>query len=159
MNIFKWVRVQLPVLMCLVLVPVINVSATDVPVYKGVLRVSIVAGHEGNTLLLQYRTKTRQVLRVGVREVSITNSLTQQVIRLPDALARLAAGQDEGDLYADIEYGGLRLSDNGYRVEGSLVVYLAGAQQSRNFRVDLNEQAVRRPENSSIDWGINNPAR
>ncbi len=159
MNIFKWVQLQLPVVVCQILVPVINVSATDIPMYKGALRVLIVVGREGNTLLLQYRTKTRQVLRVGVREVSMTNSLTHQVTRLPDASASLAAGQDEGDLHADIEYGGLSLSDDGYRVEGSLVVYLAGAQQSRNFRVYLNEQAVRRPENSSIDWGINNPAR
>ena len=159
MNILKWVLVQLPVVICLVLVPIINVSATDIPVYKGVLRVLIVAESEGNTLLLQYRTKTRQVLRVGVREVAMTNSLTHQVTRLPDASASLAAGQDAGDLHADIEYGGLSLSDDGYRVEGSLVVYLAGAQQSRNFRVYLNEHAVRRPENSSIDWGIDNPAR
>jgi hypothetical protein len=110
-------------------------------------------------VLLQYRTKTRQVLRVGVREVAISNNSTQQVTRLPDASASLAAGLDEGDLHADIEYSGLNLSDDGYRVEGSLVVYLAGAQQSRNFRVDLNEQPVRRPKNSSIDWGIDSPAR
>ena len=63
MNIFKWLLLQAPLVMSLVLVPVINASATDIPVYKGVLRVLIVPEREGNTLLLQYRTKTRQVLR------------------------------------------------------------------------------------------------
>jgi hypothetical protein len=159
MNIFKWVLVQLPLVMCLVLVPVINVSATDIPMYKGALRVLIVGEREGNTLLLQYRTKTRQVLRVGVRGVAMTNSLTHQVTRLPDASASLAAGLDAGDLHADIEYGGLNLTGDDYRVEGSLVVYLAGAQQTRNFRVYLKPRSAGRPANSSIDWGIDNPAR
>ena len=82
---------------------------------------------EGNTLLLQYRTKTRQVLRVGVRRVAMTNNLTRQVTRLPDTSANLTAGLGTGDLHADIEYGGLKHTNDDYRVEGSLVVYLAGA--------------------------------
>lgn len=159
MKLFKWLLVQAPLMMSLVLLPVINASATDIPVYKGVLRVMIVAEREGDTLLLQYRTKTRQVLRIGVRGVAMTNNLTHQVTRLPDASASLAAGLDAGDLHADIEYGGLNHINDDYRVEGSLVVYLAGAQQTRNFRVYLKPLSASRPANSSIDWGIDNPAR
>jgi len=95
MKLFKLLLVQLPLVMCLVLVPLINASATDIPVYKGVLRVLIVAEREGNTLLLQYRSKTRQVLRVGVRGVAMTNNLTHQLTRLPDASTSLADGLDK----------------------------------------------------------------
>ena len=159
MDIFKWVLVQLPLVICLALVPFTNTSATDIPVYKGVLRVLIVADREGNTLLLQYRTKTRQVLRVGVSRVAVTNSLTHKVTRLPDTSASLAAKLDAGDLHADIEYGGLNLTDDSYRIEGSLVLYLAGAQQTRNFSVYTKPRSTDRPANSSIDWGIDNSAR
>lgn len=159
MELFKWVLVQLPLMICLALVPFTNASATDIPVYKGVLRVSIIADREGNKLLLQYRTKTRQVLRVGVSRVVVTNMLTHKLIRLPDTSANLAAGMDAGDLHADIEYGGLNLTDDSYRVEGSLVVFLAGSQQTRNFSVYMNAHSADRPANSSIDWGIDNPAR
>lgn len=162
MNIFKWLLVQLPLVMSLVLAPVINASATDVAVYKGVLRVMIVAEREGNTLLLQYRTKTRQVLRIEVRGVVVTNNLTHQATQLPDASASIAAGLDAGDLHADIEYDRLNHINEDYRVEGSLVVYLAGTQQTRNFSVYLKPPSASRPSrpaNSSIDWGIDNPAR
>ena len=159
MSIFKWVLVQLPLVICLALVPFTNASATDIPVYKGVLRVLIVAEREGNTLLLQYRTKTRQVLRVGISGVEVTNSLTHKMTRLPDTSASLAAEQDAGDLHADIEYGGLNLTDDSYHVEGSLVVYLAGTQQTRHFSVYMNPRSADRPANSSIDWGIDNSAR
>jgi len=154
MDIFKWVLVQLPLVICLALVPFTHASATDIPVYKGVLRVLIVADSEGNTLLLQYRTKTRQVLRVGVSRVAVTNSLTQKMTRLPDTSESLATELDAGYLHADIEYGGLNLTDDSYRVEGSLVVYLAGAQQTRNFSVYTKSRFADRPANSSIDWGI-----
>jgi len=156
MDIFRWVLVQLPLLISLALVPFTNASATDIPVYKGVLRVLIVANREGNTLLLQYRTKTRQVLRVGVSSVAVTNSLTQKVTRLPEASASLAAKPDAGYLHADIEYDGLNLTDDNYRVEGSLVMYLAGAQQTRNFSVYTKPRSADRPANSSIDWGMDN---
>ena len=159
MELFKWVLLQLPLVICLALVSFTNASATDIPVYKGVLRVVMVDGREGNTLLLQYRTKTRQVLRAGVRGVVVTNSLTHKVIRLPDTSANLAVEMDAGDLHADIEYGGLNIADDNYRVEGSLVVYLAGFQQTRNFSVYMNTHSSGRPANSSIDWGVDNPAR
>ena len=159
MTLFKSVLVQLPLVLCLTLLSLTNASATDVPVYKGVLSVSIVTGRAGDTLLLQYRTKTRQVLRVGVSGVVMTDSLTHKMIRLPDTSASLAAEQEAGDLHADIEYAGLDLTNDGHRVEGSLVVYLAGAQQSRHFSVYTNTRTVGRPANSGIDWGINNPAK
>ena len=159
MDLFKRVRVQLPLVICLALVPFTNASATDIPVYKGVLRVLIVTDREGKTLLLQYRTKTRQVLRVGVSQVEVTNSQTHKMIRLPDASASLAAKLDAGDLHADIEYSGLNFTDDNYHVEGSLMVYLAGAQQSRNFSVYTKPFSADRPADSSIDWGIDNPAR
>jgi hypothetical protein len=91
--------------------------------------------------------------------VAVTNSLTHKVTPLPDTSASLAAGLDAGDLHADIAYGGLNLTDDSYRVEGSLVVYLAGSQQTRNFRVYMNPRSAGRPANSSIDWGIDNPVR
>jgi hypothetical protein len=159
MNIFKWLLVQATLAMSLVLVPIINASATDIPVYKGVLRVLLVAEREGNTLLLQYRTKTRQVLRVGVRGVVMSNNLSHRVIRLPDATASTTAVPYAGDLHADIEYSRLNLTDDDYLVEGILVVYLAGAQQTRKFRVYLKPRSASRPANSSIDWEIDNPAR
>jgi hypothetical protein len=159
MNIFKWLPVQLALMTCLVLAPVINASATEVPVYKGVLRVVIVAEREGNTLLLQYRTKTRQVLHIEARGVVLTNNLTHQAIPLPDASASLAAGLDGGDLHADIKYDGVNYINEDYRVEGRLVEYLAGTQQTRSFSVYLKNPSASRPANSSIDWGIDNPAR
>ena len=155
MGIFKWVLVQLPLVICLALMQFTNASATDIPVYKGVLRVLIVADRKGKTLLLHYRTKTRQVLRVGVSGVVMTNSLTQKMTRLPNTSTSLATELDAGDLHADIEYGGLNLTNDSYRVEGSLVVYLAGTQQTRNFSVYMTPRSADRPANSSIDWGIN----
>jgi hypothetical protein len=140
----------------MVLAPVINAVATDIPAYKGVLRVLLVDGRVGNKLLLQYRTKTRQVLRVGIRGAAITNNESNRVIRLPNVTASITAGLDAGELHADIEYDGLNLTHDDYRVDGSLTVYLAGTQQTRNFRVYLKPRSVSRPANSSINWGIDN---
>lgn len=159
MGKIKWLLLQLPFVIWLALAPFINVGATEVPVYKGVLKVLIVSGREGDALFLQYRTKTRQVLRIGISDVVMTDSLTHKMNRLPDTTASIAAGLVAGDLHADIEYGGLDLTSDGYRVEGNLVVYLAGAQQTRYFSVYTNARSVDRPVNSNIDWGVDNPAK
>ena len=153
------VLTQLILLISLLLTAATNAGATNIPMYKGVLTVLKVAGYEGDTLLLQYHTKTRQVLRVGVRGLTITNRRTQRVTRLPDASANLAAEPRAGELVADIEYDGLKLADDDYRVEGNMTVYLAGMQQSRNFRVYLKPRRNGRPANSGIDWGLDSPAR
>jgi hypothetical protein len=112
----------------------------------------------GDTLLLQYRTRTREVLRVGYQRVVIINERTHRVTRLPDAATRLATVLDAGYLHADIEYDGLNLAGNNYRVEGRITVFLAGRQQSRNFRAYLDPDPAGRPPDSSIDWGMQRPA-
>ena len=159
MKKFNWLSAQLALLLCLAMMPAINAIAKDIPVYKGMLSVSIVDDGEGSSLLLQYLTKTRQVLRVGVRGLVMINNRTHRVLRLPDASASIAPGQVAGYLHADIDYDELELAGDDYRVEGSLTVYLAGYQQSRSFTVYLRQDAPGRPANSSIDWGIHDPAR
>lgn len=159
MNRFSRQLPRLALLLCLVLISTINVSAKDIPVYKGTLRVTLLDEGEGSTLLLQYLTKTREVLRIGVSDAVMINNMTRRVIRLPDITTSIAPDQKAGYLYADIEYGDLELSGDNYRVEGNLTVYLARGQQSRHFRIYLNHGPVERPANSTIDWGIDNPAR
>ena len=159
MNRSNYLLVQVTLLFCLVLAPTVDVNARDIPVYKGMLRVLSMAEREGNTLLLQYRTRTREVLRVRAHRVVVINNRTRRAMRLPDTSADLARGHVAGYLHADMEYNHLDLAGDDYRVEGSLTVYLATGQQTRNFRAYLKPDTAERPANSSIDWGGGEPGR
>ena len=133
-------------------VSLINAEAADIPVYKGELRVQIHTQHARDTLLLQYRTKTSEVVRLGVTGLTMINTATKQAIRLEDRSTGPAGRVEEGYLITDIVYPGLSLGGDEYRIDGSLVVYLAGSQQSRNFSIYLQPESSRKPPASGIDW-------
>jgi len=148
-----------PVAMCLWLAPLHNAGAVDQPAYKGQLRTLVLSERGGDTLLLQYRSKTREVLRTGFRDLRLTDTRSGQVIRLGDRSASLGPGTESGYWHADIFYDKLDLTDHDYRLTGSQFYYLRGSQQWRTISVYLKRSNVRRPYESSIDWGIENPTR
>lgn len=153
MNMFRWVYVLLLVFTGLWLTPLISAYAADVPVYKGELSISIPAQHSRNTLLLQYRTKAGEVLRVGINDLTVTNTATNRTIRLENRSASVAGHREGAYLGADIVYSGLRLDRNEYRIDGSLTTYLSGSQQTRNFSIYLAPESSRKPTGSADDRG------
>lgn len=155
MKLFRWALVNLPVVVCLCFMSAISAGAVDLQVYKGELRI-LIPDHQANTLLLQYRTKTREVLRMGISNLVMTNAATKEVVRLDDRSANLSSNLDGGYWYTEIAYNDLKLGYDDYQIEGSLVLHLAGSQQTRNFSVNLKPESSMKPHGSSIDWGLNN---
>lgn len=153
MNMFRWVFALLPVVTGLWLTPLTGAYAADVPVYKGELKISIPAQQSPNSLLLQYRTRAGEVLRIGVNKLAVTNTVTNQVIRLENRSVRLAGHMEEGYLGADIVYDGLSLDIIEYRIDGSLTTYLSGSQQARNFSIYITPESGKKATESGIDWG------
>lgn len=153
MNMFRRVFVNFPVILLLYLI-VINASAEELQVYKGELRIVMSDQHERNTLLLQYRTKTREVLRIGITGLTLTNAVSKDTVRFDDRSASLVSRIGDGYWNTEIVYDDLNLTDDDYRVEGNIVFYLAGSQQSRNFSVYTKPGSNKAPYGSSIDWGI-----
>ena len=106
-------------------------------------------------MMIQYRSKTRDVLGIVIDGLTITNTDTRQYLRLPDRTARLVNNlDDEGYWITDILYDGLDLVNESYRVEGRATLYLIGSQRTRNFNVYLRPESYDWPSQSSIDWGL-----
>ncbi len=135
--------------------PQIAADTTDILVYKGELRFVLPVDKNLNSMLIQHRSKTRDVLRIVIDGLMVTNTETRQYFRLPDRTAKLVNNIDnEGYWTTDLLYEGLNLSNDSYRVEGRATLYLIGSVRTRNFNVYLRPESYDWPSHSSIDWGV-----
>jgi hypothetical protein len=136
-----------------------NKSLAVTHVYKGELLISV-PGEQRDSLLIQYRAKNREVVRVSVSRLELTNTRTKEVSRLSDRSASLAGDIDrDGYWIIDIPYSDLKLGNDNYRVTGRFTQYLVGSQRSTDFSVYLQPKTASKPADSTIDWGIDNDAR
>lgn len=157
MRPFKWVTGNLVLIASMCFIPVMHAVAADIPVYKGELRVLMPEQPDRNSLSLQYRTKTREVMGIGISGLSMTNMLTRKITRLEDRSARITNNIVDGFWTTEIVYSHLDLAGGDYRISGRITFFLARSQQSRNFSVYLKPASIDKPYDSSIDWGISNP--
>ena len=135
--------------------PQITADTTDILVYKGELRFVLPVDKNLDSMLIQHRSKTRDVLRIVIDGLMVTNTETRQYFRLPDRTAKLVNNIDnEGYWTTDILYDGLNLSNDSYRVEGRATLYLIGSVRTRNFNVYLRPESYDWPSRSSIDWSV-----
>lgn len=155
MNMFRAIALNLLVIAGLLSASVVHAEAAAIQVYKGELRVSIPDRQARDSLLIRYRSKTREVVRIGISAVALVNTRTNQVTRLQDRSASLSNRYDrQGYWSTDIHYSDLNLGNDDYRIQGRLTLYLIGSQRTRNFSVYLQSAFSNRPEGSSIDWGL-----
>ena len=105
-------------------------------------------------MLIQHRSKTRGVVRIVVDGLTVTNTNTNQFIRLPDRIvSQVNQIDNEGYWITDIMYDGLNLlANDSYRVAGRATLFLVGSVRTRSFNVYLRPKLYDWPSNSSIDW-------
>jgi hypothetical protein len=128
-----------------------------IQVYKGELRFIVPDRQKRDSLLIRYRSKTREVVRIGIKGLVLTNTATKKVIKLHDRSANLSNRYDhEGYWNTDIYYNDLDLGDDNYRIQGRLTLYLVGSQRTGSFNVYLKTESGGKPPGSSIDWGASN---
>jgi hypothetical protein len=133
----------------------IYADMTDILVYRGELRFVLPVDQTRDSMLIQHRSKTRDILRIVVDRLMITNMDTHESYRLQDRAVSLANQVDnEGYWTTDLLYNGLNLTNASHRVEGRVILFLIGSQQSRNFNVYLRPERAWEPSHSTIDWGI-----
>lgn len=154
---FKHTAVSLLTIAVLCFIPVIYAGVVDLQVYKGELRIIVPERQTRNSLTMRYRSKTREVVRIGVDDLVLINMRTKQVDKLHDQSASLANLIDhEGYWNTDIAYSDLNLGQDDYRIEGRLTLYLIGSQRTSNISAYLEAKTGNKPEDSSIDWGLGN---
>ncbi len=128
---------------------------TDILVYKGELRFVLPVDQARDSMLIQHRSKTRDILRIVIDRLVVTNMETYESYRLQDRAVSLANQVDnEGYWTTDILYNDLNLTNDSHRVEGRATLYLIGSQQSRHFNVYLRPERAWMPSHSTIDWDI-----
>ncbi len=143
------------VIVSLIMSPQIYADVTDILVYKGELRFVLPVDQARDSMLIQHRSKTRDILRIVIDRLMVTNMKTYKSYRLQDRAASLVNQVDnEGYWTTDILYNGLNLTSDSHRVEGRATLYLIGSQRSRNFNVYLRPERTWEPSHSTIDWGI-----
>ena len=143
------------VIVSLIISPQIYADITDILVYKGELRFVLPVDQARDSMLIQHRSKTRDIVRIVIDRLMVTNMKTYKSYRLQDRAASLVNQVDnEGYWTTDILYNGLNLTNDSHRVEGRATLYLIGSQQSRNFNVYLRPERAWEPSHSTIDWGI-----
>lgn len=149
------IALQLLLVSSLLATSAMHAETVDIRVYKGELRFVVPAQPEDNSMLIRYRSKSRQVVRIAVDRLVLVNTRSNRVISLRDKSARLANRYDrEGYWVTDLHYSDVNLGQDVYRLEGRLTLYLVGSQRSRYFGVYLNTEPGRKPPDSSIDWGL-----
>jgi len=155
MKIFRSMAFNLLVIAGLLFVSVVHADTAAIQVYKGELRIIVPDSQARDSLLIRYRSKTREVVRTGINDLALTNTATKEVIRLHDQSASLSNRYDqEGYWNTDIYYNDLELGNDNYQIQGRLTLYLIGSQRTRNFSVYLKPEASKKPPNSTIDWGM-----
>lgn len=152
----KHVAASLLALACLLIVPAVNAEIVDISVYKGQLRIIVPEKQARNSIAIRYRSKTREVVRVAIDNITLTNMRTKHVINMDDRSARLETLIDhEGYWNTDISYNDMALGQDEYRIDGRLSLHLIGSQRTHNFSAYLRpDSGIKRPEGSSIDWGL-----
>ena len=154
-TLIQKLAVCISLIVSLLISPHINADETDILVYKGELRFVLPADEERNSMLIQHRSKTRDVIRIVIDGLMVTSMSTKKYIRLPDRTASLVNHIDnEGYWITDLLYDGLNLANDSYRVEGRATLFLIGSVRTRNFNVYLRPKSYDWPSNSSIDWGV-----
>ena len=130
-------------------------DTTDILVYKGELKFVLPVDQARDSMLIQHRSKTRDILRIVVDRLVITNMDTYESYRLQDRVANLGNKVDkEGYWTTDLLYNGLKLTNDSHRVEGRVTLFMIGSQQSRSFNVYLRPERAWEPSHSTTDWGI-----
>ena len=156
MKIFRSIAVNLPVIAGLLFASIVHADSAATPVYKGQLRIIVPDHRTRDSLLIRYRSKTREVVRTGINGLSLTNTATKDVIRLHDQSASLSNRYDhEGYWNTDIYYTSLDLGNDNYQIQGRLTLYLVGSQRTTGFSVYLEAESGGKPSGSTIDWGEN----
>ena len=157
MNNMQRIIVKALFIVGLCVEPTINADMADIRVYKGELRVIVPDKQTRNTLIIRYRSKSREVVRIAIDDLRLTNMTTNKVIKLPDQSAGLMNRIDhEGYWNTDVLYQDLGLARDDYRVEGQLTLFLIGSQRTSSFSAYLKPRTSDRPADSSIDWGLSN---
>ncbi len=154
MKRFRSIAVNLLVIAGLLFVSVVHAETAAIQVYKGELKLIVPNQPVRDSLLVRYRSKSREVVRIGIDGLILTSTATREVIKLPAQSASLSNRYDhEGYWNTDIHYTNLELDNDDYRIQGRLTLYLAGTQRTRSFNVYLKAESGRKPPGSTIDWG------
>jgi hypothetical protein len=154
---FRQKLANLLVIAGLLLAPAVHADTAVIVVYKGELNIIVPHQHTRDSLLIRYRSKTREVVRIAVNRLTLINARTKQVINLRDQSARLSNRYDhEGFWNTDIYYSDLGLGHDNYRIQGVLTLYLHGSQRTGDFSAYLKPDTGIKPHDSSIDWGLGN---
>lgn len=155
LTLIRTLAVCISLIASLFISPQIIADTTDILVYKGELRFVLPADQERDSLLIQYRSRTRNVVRIVIDGLTVTSTSTNKYFRLRDRNATLTNHIDnDGYWTTDILYSGLNLANDSYRVEGRASLFLIGSQRTRNFNVYLRPESYDWPTNSLIDWGL-----
>jgi hypothetical protein len=156
LNTNRTMNVCIFVIASLFISPQVYADITDILVYKGELRFELPVDQARDSMLIQYRSKTRDIVRIVIDNLIVTNMDTNKSYRLQDRTASLVNQVDnEGYWTTDILYNGLNLTNDSHRVEGRATLYLIGSQRSRNFNVYLRPERTWEPSHSTIDWDKN----
>ena len=154
---FRHKLANLLVIAGLLLAPAVNADTAAIRVYKGELRIIVPDQHARDSLLIRYRSKTREVVRIAINRLALINTGTKQVIYLRDQSASLSNRYDhEGFWNTDIYYSDVGLGNDDYRIQGMLTLYLPGSQRTGAFSAYLKPDVDIKPPDSSIDWGLGN---
>ena len=155
LNKNRTMNVCIFVIVSLFISPQVYADITDTLVYKGELRFVLPVDQDRDSMLIQYRSKTRSIVHIVIDRLMITNMQTYKSYRLQDRTASLANQVDnEGYWTTDFLYNDLKLTNDSHRVEGRVTLYLIGSQKSRNFNVYLRPERDWDPPYSTIDWGM-----
>lgn len=156
MKMFRCMAVSLLVIAGLLFASVVRADTAAIQVYKGELKIIVPDRQARDSLLIRYRSKTREVVRIGINGLALTSTATKEVIRLHDQSASLSNRYDhEGYWNTDIYYTELDLGNDNYQIQGRLTLYLAGSQRTESFNVYLKPESSMKPPGSTIDWGEN----
>lgn len=155
MKALRHVAMSLIFIISLCFTLVSDADMVDIQVYKGELRIIIPDKQTRNTMVIRYRSKTREVIRIAIDGLTLTNTGTNELINLPDQSASLENRIDHAGYWnTDISYSDLNLGRDEYRLTGRLTLYLIGSQRTSNFSAYLQPREGGRPADSSIDWGL-----
>jgi len=155
LNKNRTMNVCVFVIVSLFISPQIYADITDILVYRGELRFVLPVDQARDSMLIQHRSKTRDIVRIVIDRLMVTNMETYKSYRLQDRTVSLVNKVDnEGYWTTDILYNGLNLTNDSHRVEGRATLYLIGSQRSRNFNVYLRPERTWEPSDSTFDWGI-----
>jgi hypothetical protein len=153
LTLIRTLAVCISLTVSLLIPPLINADTTDILVHKGELRFVLPVDQARNSMLIQHRSRTRNIARIVLDGLKVTNTRTNKQFRLQDRITNLANDMDDDGYWTtDILYDGLNFSNDSYRVEGRLTLFLIRSVKTRNFNVYLRPKSYDWPSNSSIDW-------